>query len=52
MGTYFLIGFVYCMINILVRENMNEDGDWLLTIAWILLWPIFFIPLIIKQMIK
>lgn len=52
MGVYFLIGFIYCMINVVVRKDMNEEGDWLLTIAWWILWPVFFIPLILKRFIN
>lgn len=45
MGIYFLIGIVYAVINGWIRK-MNDDGDWLLTIVWMLLWPICLIGLI------
>lgn len=45
MGIYFLIGLVYAVINGWIR-GLNDDGDWLLTIVWITLWPLCFIALI------
>jgi len=47
MAIYFLIGMIYFMINIMIRKDMNEDENPLLGLAWILIWPIFFIPLVI-----
>ena len=46
MRIYFLIGFIYCMINIVVRENMNEHKDPMVVLGWTLFWPFFFVPLI------
>lgn len=43
---YFLIGMIYTLINGFVRK-LDTDGDWLLPIFWLLLWPIAFIGLAI-----
>lgn len=48
---YFLIGMIYTLINGLVRK-LDTDGDWLLPIFWLLLWPIAFIGLVIINVNK
>lgn len=52
MGTYFLIGLIYAMINIVVRKDMNEHQDPWLPVAWVLAWWVFFIPLVITFFTK
>ena len=47
MGLYLLVGFIYVLVNIFLRE-MNEDGDWSLVFVWLFVWPICFIALLIK----
>lgn len=44
---YLLIGLLYWAINVFVRKLDNE-GDYLLVLAWVLLWPIFFIAIIVN----
>lgn len=39
IGLYFFIGFVYCVINVKVR-NLDTDGNYLLPFFWFLLWPL------------
>lgn len=48
---YFLIGMIYTLINGFVRK-LDTDGDWLLPIFWLLLWPIAFIGLVIINVNK
>lgn len=42
---YILIGLTYTLINGLVRK-LDTDGDYLLPMVWIFLWPICFVALI------
>jgi hypothetical protein len=46
MGWYFLIGIIYALVNIFIRQFDEENVDPLLTIVWITLWPICFIGII------
>lgn len=48
---YFLIGFIYCIINIWFRK-LDNDGDYLIIMVWFLLWPICFIALFIQLLIN
>jgi len=41
---YFLIGMGYTLINGIVRK-LDTDGDWLLPMFWLLMWPIAFVGL-------
>jgi len=41
---YFLIGMGYTFINGFVRK-LDTDGDWLLPMFWLLMWPIAFLGL-------
>lgn len=45
MGWYFLIGLIYVLVNALIRK-IDTDGDWLIALVWLLLWPFCFIALI------
>lgn len=45
MGIYFIVGILYALINGVFRK-INTDGDWLLSIVWIIAWPLCFIGLI------
>lgn len=41
------VGVIYTLVNGLVRK-IDTDGDWLLPIAWITLWPMM-LPVVIIQ---
>lgn len=45
-GLVFLIGIIYALVNIFIRQFDEENVDPLLTIVWITLWPICFIGII------
>jgi formate hydrogenlyase subunit 3/multisubunit Na+/H+ antiporter MnhD subunit len=49
-GAYFIIGLVYCLINGLVRK-VDTDGDWLLPIVWLTLWPLGILSLLVAGII-
>jgi hypothetical protein len=42
---WFIVGILYAFVNGAIRK-IDTDGDWLLPIAWITLWPMM-IPSII-----
>lgn len=44
MGYYFLIGLIYTFINGYIRK-IDTEGDFLLPMVWLCLWPICFIGL-------
>lgn len=44
---YFIVGMTYTLINGFVRK-LDTDGDWLLPMVWIGMWPIAFTSLAIK----
>lgn len=40
IGIYFLIGLVYCLVNLLVRKLDTDEDYMLVAFFWFLLWPI------------
>jgi hypothetical protein len=48
---YFIIGITYTIINGAFRK-LDTDGDYLLPLSWILIWPLFILALIIDRTIK
>lgn len=47
---YVLIGLTYWAVNVFVRklpDKNDPDEGWVLAPAWMLLWPIYFIVLIV-----
>lgn len=50
-GIYMLIGIVYCFVNGAIRK-LDTEHDYLLPFAWILLWPLCIIALIIDKIIN
>lgn len=51
MEYYFIIGIIYAIINGAIRK-VDTDGDWLLTFAWVIAWPIGLISLLVVGVIK
>lgn len=51
MEYYFIIGIIYAIINGAIRK-IDTDGDWLLSLAWIIAWPIGIASLLTEQIIK
>jgi hypothetical protein len=47
-GIYIIIGLLYTLINITLRKIHPEDP--LLTLVWIILWPIALIILLIHYL--
>lgn len=48
IAIYFIIGIGYCIVNNVVRK-LDTDEDYLLNMAWIFLWPIFILALLIDK---
>lgn len=48
---YFFIGIIYCIVNGGIRK-LDTEGDFLLPMGWIGLWPLFIMALIIDKTIK
>lgn len=46
---WLITGVIYAVINGLVRK-IDTDGDWLLPIVWITLWPITIPALIVSKL--
>ncbi len=51
MEYYFIIGIIYAIINGAIRK-IDTDGDWLLPLAWIIVWPIGLTSLLVSWVIK
>ena len=51
MEYYFIIGIIYAVINGAIRK-IDTDGDWLLPLAWIIVWPIGLASLLVGLVIK
>lgn len=51
MEYYFIIGIIYAVINGAIRK-IDTDGDWLLPLAWIIVWPISIASLLVDWVIK
>lgn len=51
MEYYFIIGIIYAVINGTIRK-IDTDGDWLLPLAWIIVWPIGIASLLVGWVIK
>jgi hypothetical protein len=47
---YFVIGFLYMAINTFIRK-IETDGDYLLPLAWFLVWPIGITGLLVEGII-
>lgn len=45
------VGIGYTLVNGLIRK-IDTDGDWLLPIAWITLWPIMIPTLIVHKVME
>lgn len=43
---YFIIGLLYMIINTFIRK-IETDGDYLLPLAWFMVWPVGILGLII-----
>ena len=48
---YVIIGITYTVINGLVRR-VDTEGDWLLPLSWIFLWPMYLSLLIFSRLKK
>ncbi len=51
MEYYFIIGIIYAVINGAIRK-VDTDGDWLLPLAWIIVWPVGLASLLVGWVIK
>jgi hypothetical protein len=45
---WLITGIIYALVNGFVRK-LDTDGDWLLPLAWITLWPMLIPTLIVSK---
>jgi hypothetical protein len=46
---WFIGGIVYAFVNGAIRK-IDTDGDWLLPLGWVLLWPMMLPTVLIQKL--